>query len=75
MRVSGIRCQESGVRGENEDHLIPAFCLLLTTDCLLLAAHCPRRAAGPESGNCGLGHGRYSVGRTPTSQAVGGRGW
>ena len=32
---SAFRRQESEVRSQNEDHLLPAFCLLLTADCLL----------------------------------------
>ena len=32
---SGFRSQKSGVGSENEEHLLSAFCLLLTADCLL----------------------------------------
>ena len=39
-QVPGVRIQESeervpGVRSQNEEHLLSAFCLLLTADCLL----------------------------------------
>jgi hypothetical protein len=32
---SGFRSQESEARRQNEEHLLSAFCLLLTADCLL----------------------------------------
>jgi hypothetical protein len=38
FQVSGIGCQGSGVRNENEDRLPSAFCLLLSADCPLYAA-------------------------------------
>jgi hypothetical protein len=34
-QVQGVRIQDSGVRSQNEEHLLSAFCLLLTADCLL----------------------------------------
>jgi hypothetical protein len=35
FQESGFRSQKSGVGSENEEHLLSAFCLLLTADCLL----------------------------------------
>jgi hypothetical protein len=35
VQDSGGWIRESGVRSGNEEHLMPAFCFLLSADCLL----------------------------------------
>jgi hypothetical protein len=42
--------EETGVRSQNEEHLLSAGCLLLTAYCLLLTAHC----TSGELGSAGL---------------------
>src|SRR5208337_4201923 len=38
--VPGFRSQESGVRSQNEEHLLSAFCFLPSAFCLLPSAFC-----------------------------------
>ena len=47
---SGVRIQEPGVRSENEEHLLPAFSLLLSALRLLPSAYCLLRLTGVRVG-------------------------
>ena len=39
-RSAGFRIHESGVRSQNEEYLLPAFCFPPSAFCLLLSAFC-----------------------------------
>ena len=62
----GVRIQESEVRSENEENLLPAFCFLPSADCLLHSSEAGWR--GPFAGMAAPDKMSPSTGKDKTSK-------